>query len=188
MTKGGEDVCCMLNLCCAYPCYLIIDWIIFAYSVWLFWLADISNWSKLEIYWTVCRFTYTLIYLVLYFEMLWHICDMLIVQLYMCSNTYLECNFWHILLVSWHEYTDMSKVKCMNGVWNFKVLHDCVSLKMPFLVSFFRERRRIGWRRHSKVAFGTLSIKIASNVDYHLKRLPPFKLLVMLNVVFGIHK
>ena len=40
----------------------------------------------------------------------------------------------------------------------------------------------------SKVAFGTLPIKITSNVDYHLERLPPFKLLVMLNAVFGMHR
>ena len=40
----------------------------------------------------------------------------------------------------------------------------------------------------TEVAFGTLPIKITSNVDYHLERLPPFKLLVMLNAVFGMHK
>ena len=39
-----------------------------------------------------------------------------------------------------------------------------------------------------KVAFGTLPIKIISNVDYHLERLPPFKLLVMLNAVFGMYR
>ena len=40
----------------------------------------------------------------------------------------------------------------------------------------------------TKVAFGTLPINIVGNVDYHLKRLPPFKLLTMLNVVFGMHR
>ena len=39
-----------------------------------------------------------------------------------------------------------------------------------------------------KVAFGTLPIKIASNVDYYLERLPHFKLLIMLNVIFGMHR
>ena len=36
--------------------------------------------------------------------------------------------------------------------------------------------------------FGTLLIKIANNVDYHLERLSPFKLLVLLNTVFGMHR
>ena len=39
-----------------------------------------------------------------------------------------------------------------------------------------------------KIAFGTLPIKITCNVDYHLKRLPLVKLLVMLNAVFGMHR
>ena len=39
-----------------------------------------------------------------------------------------------------------------------------------------------------KVVFDILSIKIISNIDYHLERLSPFKLLVILNVVFGIYK
>ena len=39
-----------------------------------------------------------------------------------------------------------------------------------------------------QVAFSTLSIKIASNGDYYLERLPPFKLLIMLNVVFDMHR
>ena len=38
------------------------------------------------------------------------------------------------------------------------------------------------------VAFGILPTKITSNIDYHLERLPLFKLLVMLNVVFDIYK
>ena len=45
---------------------------------------------------------------------------------------------------------------------------------------------KITWG-YSLVAFDTLPIKIASNVDYHLERLSPFKLLIILNAVFGMH-
>ena len=40
----------------------------------------------------------------------------------------------------------------------------------------------------SMVAFGILSTKIASNIYYHLERLSHFKLLIMLNTVFGMHR
>ena len=41
---------------------------------------------------------------------------------------------------------------------------------------------------YPKVAFDTLPTKIASNIDYHLEILPHFKLLVILNLVFGMHR
>ena len=39
-----------------------------------------------------------------------------------------------------------------------------------------------------KIAFGILPTKIVSNVDYHLEKLLPFKLLIILNAVFDIYR
>ena len=35
---------------------------------------------------------------------------------------------------------------------------------------------------------GTLPIKITNNINYHLEILPHFKLLIILNAVFSMHR